>query len=128
MVAGMYIAETNKYCVRPIEEKDFEDVRNLLKTNEYLGLLWSTDVMPEDKLDEFVRRIYMRQGTYCVMDKETNAFCGYISLLTNEFDGELSVRMMGDMDVSEIMGMFGKVLENHVPAKHKNLTIQYSFE
>lgn len=125
----MNIIETEKYIVRPTSEKDFEDLKILLMENKYLSMLWSVSVLPEERLDELVRNLYIKlDNNYSVIDKQTDSFCGHMSIMQDEREGELSVRMREDVDMCEVLELFGKVLKNIDPAEQKNLTIQYCFE
>lgn len=124
----MLTAETNKYLVRHTKESDFDKIKELVKGNEYLSLLWSADFRTEERLDQLIKDIYMRQGSYCVVDKQSGNFCGNISFLNDDNEGELSVRMMDEMDLKEIMNLFADVLEKNSREGHKNFTIQYTFE
>lgn len=125
----IYMVETEKYIVRNLCENDFEDVKALLKENEYLGMLWSTEMLPEDRLDELVRRLYInRDNGYSVVNKKTGEFLGHMSITKNEREGELSVRMKQSVDMYEVVELFGKILKLIGPAEQKNLTIQYCFE
>lgn len=121
--------KTEKYVIRNMSEKDFEDVKELLKENEYLGRLWSAELLPDDRLDELIRGLYInRDSSYGIIEKQTGIFCGYMSINVNEHEGELSVRMRDNVDMSEVMELFGEVLKSIAPADQKNLTIQYCFE
>lgn len=121
--------QTEKYIIRNVSENDFEDVKALLKENEYLGRLWSAELLPDDRLDELIRNLYInRDSSYGIIECQTGIFCGYMSINANEQEGELSVRMRENVDMSEVMGLFGEVMKSIAPAEKKNLTIQYCFE
>lgn len=121
--------KAEKYVIRNMSEKDFEDVKELLKENEYLGRLWSAELLPDDRLDELIRGLYInRDSSYGIIEKQTGSFYGYMSINANEHEGELSVRMRDNVDMSEVMELFGEVLKSIAPADQKNLTIQYCFE
>lgn len=124
-----FVVESEKYIIRPVEEKDFEDIKVLLKENEYLGMLWSVPLLSEDRLDDLVRSLYIvMDRNYCVVDKTTNEFCGHMSILHEGREGEFSVRMRKHVDMYEVVELFGKVLKQIGPVEEKNLTMQYSFE
>ena len=124
-----YRVESEKYYIRTVTESDFEDMKALLKENEYLGMLWSAELLPDDKLDDLVKRLYINmENNYVVIEKSGNKFLGHMSILVSEQEGELSVRMRENVDIFEVLGLFGKVIKEVGPAEQKNLTIQYCFE
>ncbi len=124
-----YRVESEKYYIRTVTESDFEDMKALLKENEYLGMLWSAELLPDDKLDDLVKRLYINmENNYVVIEKSGNKFLGHMSILVSEQEGELSVRMRENVDMFEVLGLFGKVIKEVGPAEQKNLTIQYCFE
>lgn len=124
-----YGVESEKYFIRTVTESDFEDMKALLKENEYLGMLWSAELLPDDKLDDLVKRLYINmENNYVVIEKSSNKFLGHMSILVSEQEGELSVRMRENVDMFEVLGLFGKVIKEVGPAEQKNLTIQYCFE
>lgn len=124
-----YRVESEKYFIRTITESDFEDMKALLKENEYLGTLWSVELLPDDKLDDLVKRLYINmENNYVVIEKSSNKFLGNMSILVNEQEGELSVRMRENVDMFEVLGLFGKVIKEVGTTEQKNLTIQYCFE
>ena len=125
----IHSVESEKYVVRRINENDFEDVKALLKENEYLGRLWSVPLLSEGHLDDLIRNLYIKpENGYAVIDKRTEKFNGYMSIMQDDYEGELSVRMRENVDMYEVLELFGKVLKGIGPAGQKNLTIQYSFE
>lgn len=124
-----YRVESEKYFIRTVTESDFEDMKALLKENEYLGMLWSAELLPDDKLDDLVKRLYINmENNYVVIEKSSNKFLGHMSILVSEQEGELSVRMRENVDMFEVLGLFGKVIKEVGPAEQKNFTIQYCFE
>lgn len=124
-----YRVESEKYFVRNANESDFEDMKALLKENEHLGMLWSADILPDDKLDDLVRRLYINlENSYVVINKNSNEFLGHMSILVSDREGELSVRLREKVDMFEVLVLFGEVLKDVGPRANKNLTIQYSFE
>ena len=124
-----YSVESEKYLIRNITESDFDDMKSLLKENEYLGMLWSAELLPDDRLDDLVRRLYINMdNSYAVVEKYSNKFCGHMSILVSDREGELSVRMRENVDMFEVLGLFGKVLKDVGPTEQKNLTVQYCFE
>ena len=124
----MLTAETNKQLIRETEENDYEKVKELVMGNEYLALLWGAEYRTEERLEQLIKDIYMRPGSYCVIDKQNGNFCGSISYMIDDNEGELSVRMMEEMDVKEIMNLFAELLGKNSKERHKNFTIQYTFE
>lgn len=52
--------ETEKYYVRKITEQDFEEIKLLLKENEYLSLLWSVPVLDEERINDLVESLYIK--------------------------------------------------------------------
>lgn len=124
-----YRVESEKYYIRTVTESDFEDMKALLKENEYLGMLWSAELLLNDKLDDLVKRLYINmENNYVVIEKSGNKFLGHMSILVSEQEGELSVRMRENVDMFEVLGLFGKVIKEVGPEEQKNLTIQYCFE
>lgn len=125
----MYNVESKKYVTRLLVEDDFQDVKNLIKKNKYLGILWNTNAVSEEHLDELIRAVYIKNDSYCVVDKQTGKFCGFISMTHEDNEGELSVRMEEHVDMDEVMELFGEMIKRVAPTDGEtNLTIQYCFE
>lgn len=115
--------ETEKYYIRKIDEKDFEDVKTILLENEYLNRLWKLSLMSEESFDDFISNCYIKLEDECIIDKETGIFCGIISYREDSSEGELSVRMLDGMDLDEVMKLFAVILKNNDKKGRKNLTI-----
>ena len=125
----MYHIETEKYIIRRICEGDIEEVKVLLMENKYLSILWSSSLLSEERLEELIRNMYLNNETsYCVVNRKTGQFCGYMEIRPEDEEGELSIRLKEDADMYEIIELFGKVLKDIGSENKKNLTIQYSFE
>lgn len=121
--------ETKKYYVRKTTEQDFEEIKLLLKENEYLSLLWSVPVLDEERINDLVESLYIKSPyNYGIIDKETERLCGHLSFIQDDREGELSVRMKESVDMCEIMAIFGEILNRIKISGQKNLTIQYSFD
>ena len=91
-----YSVENEKFVIRPIEEKDKEQVKALLKENKYLKRLWSLDKM-KDIADSVIESVFIdSDSTYCIFLKESDAFCGYmeISPEKDSDEGELAIRLL----------------------------------
>ena len=50
-VEGLYV-ESEKYIIRAMNEKDFDDVKVLLQENEYLNMIWGIPYRSQERLDE----------------------------------------------------------------------------
>lgn len=125
----MYHIETEKYFVRKTTEQDIEDLKELLKENEYLSLLWSVPLLDEERIKELVECLYIKSPyNYGIINKETERLCGHLSFIQDDNEGELSVRMKESADMCVIMSIFGKVLNEIKINGQKNRTIQYSFD
>lgn len=125
----MISVETGKYCVRKTTEQDFEELKDLLKENAYLSLLWRVPFLDEERLNDLVESLYIKSPyNYGIIDKKTNRLCGHLSFIQDDREGELSVRMRESVDICEIMAVFGKVLDNIKLSGQKNITIQYTYE
>ena len=121
--------ETKKYYVRKTTEQDFEEIKLLLKENEYLSLLWSVPVLDEERINDLVESLYIKSPyNYGIIDKQTQRLCGHLSFIQDEREGELSVRMKESADMCEVMAIFGEILNGIKISGQKNLTIQYSFD
>ena len=120
--------ETKNYYVRRVEDADFEKMKELLLENEYLNKLWHASLRSESDLIDFISNFYIKLETYCIVEKETEKFCGIISSSENDNEGELSVRMMDGINLDEILSIFSSMLKTNMPQGQKNLTIEYSFE
>ncbi|MEE1526814.1 MAG: hypothetical protein U0K31_04240 [Blautia sp.] len=121
--------ETKKYYVRKTTEQDFEEIKLLLKENEYLSLLWSVPVLDEGRINDLVESLYIKSPhNYGIIDKETERLCGHLSFIQDDREGELSVRMKESADMCAVMEIFGKILNEIRTNGQKNLTIQYSFD
>ncbi len=121
--------ETEKYIIRQINEGDMEDLKALLKENKYLAKLWIAPMMTEEHIEDIIKSVYiMGKDNYCIIDKQSGKFCGYMSAMSGETDGELSIRLCDDIDMSDVIQVFGMVLKDVGPVHQKNLTIQYNFE
>jgi hypothetical protein len=118
----------SKYYMRKVNESDLEDIKAILKENEYLSMLWSAELLPNDKLDELVRRVYINgEDNYILVGKD-DKIAGCFNILHSDKEGELSVRTKENMDIPDIMELFGETLNEIAPTEHKNLTIQYCFD
>ena len=63
-----YVIENEKFVIRPIEEKDKEQAKALLKENKYLKRLWSLDKM-KDIADSVIESVFMdSDSTYCIFE------------------------------------------------------------
>lgn len=121
--------KTKKYYVRKTTEQDFEEIKLLLKENEYLSLLWSVPVLDEERINDLVESLYIKSPyNYGIIDKETERLCGHLSFIQDDREGELSIRMKESVDMCEIMAIFGEILNRIKISGQKNLTIQYSFD
>lgn len=121
--------KTKKYYVRKTTEQDFEEIKLLLKENEYLSLLWSVPVLDEERINDLVESLYIKSPyNYGIIEKETERLCGHLSFIQDAREGELSVRMKESVDMCEIMAIFGEILNRIKISGQKNLTIQYSFD
>ena len=121
--------ETEKYIIRQINENDMEDLKALLKENKYLAMLWTAPRMTEEDIEYIIKSVYITgKDNYCIIDKQSGKFCGYMSAMSGETDGELSVRLRDDTDMGDVIHLFGMVLKDVGPLHQKNLTIQYNFE
>lgn len=125
-VEGLCV-ESEKYLVREMNENDFDDTKILLQENEYLNMIWGIPYRSQDRLDEFIKHIFM-MNAYCVIEKDSGAFCGYMSIMTKNKEGEISVRMRNGVDMYEVLGILGKVLKQVGPVEQKNFSMQYCFE
>lgn len=125
----MYNVESKKYKIRLVVEDDLEDIIALIKKNKYLGILWNAHVLPEERLVETIQYVYMRDDSYCVIDKKTETLFGFISMTSDDNEGEFSVRMTDNADMDEVMELFGEMIKKVAPSNGEtNLTIQYCFE
>lgn len=121
--------KTKKYYVRKTTEQDFEEIKLLLKENEYLSLLWSVPVLDEKRINDLVESLYIKSPyNYGIIDKETERLCGNLSFIQDDREGELSVRMKESADMCEVMAICGEILNGIKTSGQKNLTIQYSFD
>lgn len=59
----MYNVESKKYVTRLLVEDDFQDVKNLIKKNKYLGILWNTNALSEEHFDEIIRAVYIKNDS-----------------------------------------------------------------
>lgn len=125
----MYHIETEKYIIRRICEGDIEEVKVLLMENKYLRILWSSSLLSDERLEELIRNLYLNNETsYCVVNRKTDQFYGYMEIRPENKEGEFSIRLKEDADMYEIIELFGKVLKGIGNENQKNLTIQYSFD
>ena len=125
-VEGLYV-ESEKYIIREMNEKDFDDVKVLLQENEYLNMIWGIPYRSQERLDEFIKCIFM-VNAYCVMEKKSGVFCGYMSIMTENKGGEISVRMRNNVNLYEVLEILGWVLKQIGPTEQKNFSMQYCFE
>ncbi len=71
----------------------------------------------------------MNKDSYCVINKDTGAFCGFVSMTSEDDEGEFSVRMEENVDIDDVMEIFGEMLKKVAPSDGEtNLTVQYCFE
>ncbi len=125
----MYEIETKRYRTRLVREEDFEAVKALIKKNKYIGKLWNVEALSEECKADIVRSVYMNKDSYCVVDKETGAFCGFVSMTFEDDEGEFSVRMEENVSLDDVMEIFGEMLKKVAPSdRETNLTVQYCFE
>lgn len=125
----MCIIETEKYFVRKTTEEDMRDLKELLKENEYLSLLWGIPFLDEERVNSLVENLYIKMPhNYGIIDKESERLQGYLSFIRNDREGELSVRMKKSSDMCEVMMILSKILNEIKISEKKNLTIQYTFE
>jgi hypothetical protein len=83
-------------------------------------------------MDSVIQRVYVDlDSSYCIVSKETGSFCGYMEIsLEDSMDeeGELSIRLIDEADMYEIMQILGDVFKRIGHEEAKSLTIQYSFD
>lgn len=121
--------ESANYKARKLIGSDFNDVKSIIKGSKYMGRLWKVPFLSEENLDDIVREVFITDGCYAVIDKNTEAFCGYLSTSYEDGEGELAVRMKDDVGIDEVMELFGKIIKDNAPTGGStNLTIQYSYE
>ena len=125
-----YVIENEKFVIRPIEEKDKEQAKALLKENKYLKRLWSLDKM-KDIAGSVIESVFMdSDSTYCIFLKESDEFCGYMEINPEKDsdEGELSIRLLDNADMCEVMKILGDVFKELGYKEAKNITIQYEFD
>lgn len=125
-----FLIENENFVIRPIEENDKEQVKLLVKENRFLKKLWNSEPL-KDIADSVIERVFLDpKSIYGIISKETNKFCGYMEISPEKDcdEGELSIRLLDEADMCEVMKILGGVFEVLGYKEAKNITIEYSFE
>ena len=126
-----YLIENEKYIIRPIEDGDKEQVKNLIRENRFMKKLWERESMG-DLVDSVIQSVYVESdSSYCIVSKDTGAFCGYMEISpekSEDDEGELSIRLLDNVNMYEIMKILGDVFKEIGHEDTKSLTIQYMFD
>lgn len=125
----------SNYILRDVVEGDFEQLKQMLLKNSYLKMLWNLPELSDGTADDIIKSVYMKQSeddsekAYCIEDKETSEFIGYLSIcMDDDSEGELSIRLVEEADLQEIMGLFGKLLSQRIGGRQSNLTMQFCLD
>lgn len=51
-------------------------------------ILVKYNTVSEENFDEITRAVYIKNDSYCVVDKQTGKFCGFISITNEDNEGE----------------------------------------
>jgi hypothetical protein len=127
-----YFFENEKYGIRPIEENDKEQVKNLIKNNRFMGSFWTRDESMTELVDTVVQNVYINaDSSFSIISKETGNLCGHIEISPengDEEEGELSISLLDTTEMDEIMQIIAEVFKKKGHAKAKSITIQYEIE
>ena len=85
----------------------------------------------KDIADSVIESVFMdSDSTYCIFLKESDEFCGYMEINPEKDsdEGELSIRLLDNADMYEVMKILGDVFKELGYKEAKNITIQYEFD
>lgn len=125
-----YLVENEKYLIRPIEDGDKDQVKNVICENKYIKRLMSLEKLA-DSMDSVIQSVYLESdSSYCIISKDTGAFCGYMDINSegDSDEGEFSISLSDEVNICEIMAIIGDVFKALGYSSKKSITLQYSFE